>query len=124
MSRRRPIQKPPRSDATEIRVVCTDKGQHAELSFGHVVVSKISNGWLVKPVLQHRGDEYTETVEVPDREPLPDPVRELADRLRKTYPVKCRRCGRDTPLRIDTLEKIFAAMAEADMLTLDISDLS
>lgn len=99
-----------------IRVVCTDQGQHSEVSFGSIAVWLESDGWHVNVRdLRYRGDEFT------DLSVLRRP--EAPGRLNKTYPLKCKRCGRDRPLRMDTLERIGAALADADTLRLDLSDL-
>jgi hypothetical protein len=118
MSRRRAPRTPsaiPRQRL--IRIVCTDKDQHPEVSFGSITVWPHGDGWRVNlRGLGHRqADEFVDMAAA-DR---PDPP----DRLPKTYTLKCRRCGRDRPLRMDTLERIGAAFADADTPRLDLSDL-
>ncbi len=102
--------------AKKIRVVCSDKGQHAESSFGYVIVWQEADGWRSKPFLQH--EEYVDT------EPVESDVTGLPDRLHRKYRFPCRRCRRNVPLRQETLEKICAVFAEADKRKIDISDLS
>lgn len=100
-----------------IRVVCTDRKQHPEVSFGSVGVWPEGDGWRVnvRELRLRDGDEFV------DMAALDGPV--LPDRLRKTYTLRCRRCGRERPLRMDTLERIGAALSDADTLRLDLSDL-
>lgn len=116
MSRRNRI--PRRESAlpglVKIRVVCTDGGQHEQVSFGAVTVwPSAAGGWRVKADgLEYRGDEYT-NLDAPSLTPQ--------GRLGKTYPLRCRRCGRNVPLRADSLERIFAALAQSGKAKLDIS---
>lgn len=115
MSRRKPDPMPPVVPGSKtIRVVCTDKGQHSEVSFGHVVVSPLGDGWHVHLALNHRGREYVHMEE----------IGLTADRLARTYPLKCRRCGRDTPLLETTVKQVCAGLAAADTSTFDLSYLS
>lgn len=116
MSRRRP--NPPQPSVIpghrRIRVVCTDRGQHPEVSFGTIDAWPEGTGWHVfVDHLYHQGDEYV------DRTALDGPV--MPDRLHKTYPLQCSRCGRNVPLKRTTLEKLCAGLVAADTLTLDLS---
>lgn len=118
VSRRRP---PPQQwDAIpgyrKIRVVCTDRGQHPEVSFGSVDVWPEGEGWHVALSGLNLGrDEYVDLAPV-EQDHYPE-------RLHKTYPLKCRRCGRDRPLRAETLEKGCAELAAQDIPKFDISAL-
>lgn len=113
MSRRRPGPEPhPIPGYKKINVVCTDDGQHTAVSFGHIEVWPEGDGWRVKERLNYRDDEYVD-LGVLDHAPPP--------RLHKTYPLKCRRCGRNVPLRAETIERVFAALAALDTPTFDIS---
>jgi hypothetical protein len=118
MSRRRPS--PPRTSAIpghrRIRVVCTDRGQHPEVSFGTVAAWPEGSGWHVYvDHLDHGEDEFV------DMTALGRPV--LPDRLKKTYPLRCRRCGRNVPLKQETLERVCAGLAAANTPKLDLSDI-
>lgn len=118
MNRRRAPHKPSSIPGQRrIDVVCTDRGQHPEVSFGSIAVWPDGDGWRVnvRSLRYREGDEFV------DMAALDEPA--LPDRLRKTYTLKCRRCGRDRPLRIDTLERIGTALADADTLRLDLSAL-
>lgn len=116
MSRRKPPQRAGLGGTT-IRVVCTDKGQHAEVGFGSADAWQDSSGWHVSlHGLDYRGDEYV------DLEPIHRD--QIPDRLHKTYPLECRRCGRDVPLRAETLERIIADFAAANMPVFDLSHMS
>ncbi|RDH75509.1 hypothetical protein DVS77_26275 [Mycolicibacterium moriokaense] len=98
-------------------MLCTDKGQHPEVSLGAIAVWPKCDGWHVNVRdLRYRKDDEFVDMAAADR---PDPP----DRLHKTYTLRCKRCGRDRPLRMDTLQRIGAALAEADTLRLDLSDL-
>ncbi|EFG79553.1 hypothetical protein HMPREF0591_0530 [Mycobacterium parascrofulaceum ATCC BAA-614] len=98
-------------------MVCTDKKQHPEVSFGSIAVWPEGDGWKVniRDLRYREGDEFVDIAALDGSE--------LPDRLRKTYTLKCRRCGRDRPLRMDTLERVGAALAAADTPRLDLSDL-
>lgn len=100
-----------------IRVVCTDQGQHPEVSFGSIAVWPEGDAWHVnvRDLRVRHEDEFVDMAAI-DGPALPD-------RLRKTYTLKCKRCGRDRPLRMDTLERVAAALADADTLHLDLSHL-
>jgi hypothetical protein len=115
--RRAPRTPSPIPGAKFIRVVCTDQGQHPEVSFGTVDVwPDGSGGWRVHVTrLSHRGDEFVD---------LAKPARPYggAFRVYKTYPLKCRRCRRNVPLKLETLERRCAKLAAADTPKFDISD--
>lgn len=130
MSRRRALEAPsspnrrraPRTPSSIaghrlIHLVCTDRQQHPEVSFGSIAVWPEGEGWHVNVRnLRHRKDDEFVDMTAIDGSDLPD-------RARKTYTLKCRRCGRDRPLRLDTLERIGAELADADTLRLDLSHL-
>ena len=116
VSRRKPIAQSAVPGTVTIRVVCTDKGQHPDVSFGHVTAWQDGDGWRVTvDGLNHRGDVFT------DLEPIHRD--QIPDRLHKTYPLECRRCGRNVPLRAETLDRVIAALAAAEKRTFDLSDL-
>ena len=115
VSRRKPIAQSAVPGTVTIRVVCTDKGQHPDVGFGSADAWQGGDGWHVMPNLNHRGDPFV------DLEPIHRD--QTPDRLHKTYPLECRRCGRDVPLRAETLERVIAALAAAGKSNLDISDL-
>lgn len=103
-----------------LRVVCTDKGQHPEVSFGDVSVWPDGHGgWSVQRNPQLNMQEYVE-IPADDQYPMPEP---LPERLRRTYPLRCRRCRRNVPLKQETLERVCAELAAADTPKFDISDI-
>jgi len=116
VSRRRSVR-PEVPGVRKIRVVCTDRGQHPQVTFGTVAVWRDDAGWRIRPNLV--GGEY---VDLSTTEP--DYTGPQPDRLHKNYPLRCKRCGRDTPIRQDTLEKVCPRLAEADTLKFDISLMS
>lgn len=103
----------------KIRVVCSDKGQHAESSFGHCVAWPDGDEWRVKLFLDHRGDEYVDMGSIAAAERGDS----ASEQLSKTYPLECRRCGRNTPLRAETIKKIAAAFAADGKRKIDTSDM-
>ena len=112
--------------AKAIRIVCTDYGQHPEVSFGEGDVwpqpDEAGVGWdMIFDGVQVEEWVNTEEYEMRGQ----DPVQAFQDgtlvTMRKTYPFVCRRCRRNTPLRQDTLRQICAALASADTPKLDIS---
>lgn len=103
----------------QIKISCTDNKQHPEVTFGKVTVWPEGDGWGVLV----RGlsiDEYSDidsviaTVESGAAE---------FKRIPKTWPIVCRRCGRNVPLKESTIERLCAALAKARRDTLDISDI-
>lgn len=117
MSRRRPV--PPTPSAIpgyrSIRVVCTDRGQHPEVSFGALGVWPEGDGWHVNTSgLSFSGEEYVD-LDALDRHPLPE-------RLHKTYPLRCPRCKRNVPLKRETIEQVGAALAASNTTQLDLAD--
>lgn len=116
MSRRRPVPRTPSAvpGYRSIRVVCTDRGQHPEVSFGALGVWPEGDGWHVDTnQLSFDGDEYVDLAAL-DGHPLPG-------RLHKTYPLRCPRCKRNVPLKRETIERIGAALATNDTAELDLS---
>lgn len=109
-----------------LRIVCTDRSQHPEVSFGDVDLwpepDEAGVGWdmIFDGV---RVEEWVNTDEYEMRGQ--DPVQAFMDGtlvpLRKTYPFVCRRCRRNKPLREETLRQMCAALASADAPKLDIS---
>lgn len=116
MSRRRgPRDDPWIPGSKRISVVCTDAGQHPEVSFGHVVVWPEDGGWRMHGNPHLKREEYVDLAAL-ETYPLPQ-------RVPKTYPLKCRRCGRNVPLKRETLERVCVGLAAADTPKFDISDI-
>jgi hypothetical protein len=139
MSRRRPVdpdgRTPQQPDpGKKIRVVCTGKEEHAEVSFGYVMAWPDGDGWRFQPFLKraerssceptpgmridviHKDDGRTERSEI---------VARIDVELFGNYPLKCGSCGRDKPLRVATLERHCAGLTTSDAAgKLDVSKLS
>lgn len=109
MSRRR---KPPEDqvhpDQKSIRIVCTGRGDHREVSFGKLVVwpsESAPHGWWVMLKYADEG---------------PDDVSYCVPFVR----AQCDTCGRDHQMTPETVLEVFAGLAESNTLVLDISELS
>ena len=120
MSRRRTPKDPSALPGlVKVRVVCTDQGQHPEVSFGAVKAwPSAAGGWRAKVDLNTRDQEFVDLAQtVPGQHPTPD-------RVHRTHRIRCRRCGRDVPLRQETVEGIGRDFGAAGKNTFDISLLS
>ena len=126
MSRRRTKPPPPAvPGAKVIRVVCTDRGQHPEVLFRKVDVwpdDSVPGGWFVEPPSDDDDDFYRPPPGVRDyisqtpadaTGPTWEPI---------TYdPFKCSRCGRNVPLKRETLISACTKLAARGESPLDVS---
>jgi len=120
---REPRPKPQRREllgkpTTVVKIVCTDQRQHPEVEFGHMTVWRNEDGSHGFDWKNWAATEYVDHAAI-DRAgwglgPIPE-------RTHKTQRFKCSRCGRDVPLRQETMERICAALADADTPRLDLS---
>lgn len=101
----------------EIKVVCTDRGHHPAVSFGSVPAWPDGAGWHV----------YTSGLAVEEFTDVEGAVTRVVggdtgvERAAKTWPLVCRRCGRNVPLKESTIQQLCYALADARHDTLDIS---
>jgi hypothetical protein len=95
--------------------VCTDRGQHPESSFGVVPVWPGASGW-------EAGNPRLTIEEYADVETsLADVLAGGEAQLSRTYPLRCRRCERNVPMRQSTLAGFAVRLAATESDTLDIS---
>jgi hypothetical protein len=130
MSRRRPNSKGWGSD---IRIICTDRGQHAERYFGRVTYTPADEQWHNPAELLFRWragvqtlDEMRRSEDVVvaiDLDGEVSPSRGIDDGSdsRKVFVVHCEECGRRVPLREDTFARRVEAMKQLGASHVDIS---
>lgn len=112
MSRRDPTPKRESSveGLVEVSVVCSGRGNHPEVSFGHVALLRRPDR------LNLHGLKVEEFVGGMD---------EKEHRLRRTVPFLCRRCtpARNVPLQVGTMTTLCVGLVDAGATRLDLSAL-